>query len=145
MVVSIGASGGGGGLVRMVRMVLLAAVAVGVVQMHVFGHAGGGHGEDAGDSKAGHAIMVASPPTLLPAVPEPAPLWPSPSVDVLAVCLAVLTSMALAGLVALFTCGPRRLAGRGRGSLPRVCAVRGPPVFASLVSRRLAAQSVLRI
>jgi hypothetical protein len=138
--VSVGALGGWSGPVR---VVLLAAVAVGVVQMHVFGHAAGGHGQGGGDSTAVHVIM-APPPAPGQAMPEPS--WPLPSLDVLAVCLAVLTSIVVAGLVALFTRGPRRgLAGLRRGSLPRGCSVRGPPVLAVLVGRRLAAQSVLRI
>jgi hypothetical protein len=134
------------------QLVLLAAVAFGVVQMHTLGHPDPGHGAphtavaavpEHGLAPAGHQPALAS---LEQAPAGHAPAGPQRALDPLTVCLAVLTALGLAGpLLALLAIGrTRRPATPSRRPACQVPAGRGPPLE-SMRPRRLALLSVLRI
>ncbi|MPZ29055.1 MAG: hypothetical protein GEV12_22330 [Micromonosporaceae bacterium] len=129
------------------RLLLLLAVACGVVQMHILGHASDEHGGYADQPlEAGHAMAGPYPPS--GEEPEgggvPGPERP---VDPLAVCLAIVTTVGLtAAVVFLWTRrAVSRLAGVSRQVARGMWWGRGPPFVVPPLGRRIAALSVLRI
>jgi hypothetical protein len=116
------------------RLLLLATVAFGVVQMHSLGHGGTGHESGPAVAMAEHSV---------PADPEPGP---APEPDPLAVCLAVLGALALvAPMLVLLAYRTLR---RDRGAAtpaPSARPGRGPPLPVPPLGRQLASLSVLRI
>jgi hypothetical protein len=127
------------------RLLLLAVLACGVVQMHILGHLSGEHSPPAAEH------VMAAPAPAAAAAPDDdgasAPSAPDRPLDPLAVCLAVLTLLSVPVAMVLlwvrrarpvFRRGPRRLtSGIRRGH--------DPPGSVPPSGRRLAALSVLRI
>jgi hypothetical protein len=155
-------------LAGIARLLWLLLVAVGLVQMHIFGHVSEGHGPGTtvgGEMAAAETHMAVLPGAGIAAVPaqtrsdtgavpvvaspedgttpaEPAHRW-----DPLAVCLAVLTAAGAAAAAVLllarlvgFLVGPRL-----RPVLRGSWRGRGPPVLVPPCGWRIADLSVLRI
>jgi hypothetical protein len=116
------------------RVLLLAMVAFGVVQMHSLGHGATGH-------ESGPAAAMAEHP--MPADPEPGP---APEPDPLAVCLAVLGALALVTpMLVLLAYGAARRDRAAATPAPSARPGRGPPLPVPPRGRQLASLSVLRI
>ncbi|MCF6468276.1 hypothetical protein FAF44_07655 [Nonomuraea sp. MG754425] len=126
--------------IRATRVLLLVALALGVLGMHTLGHLDGRHG---GSSSRGHAMeAVQTPLAVVPAglqafVPEQG----TPGFDPTDVCLAILMSLIVVLLgSAWIRAGRRADATGGRHSSVRQVA-RPPP---KRTSQRLATLSILR-
>jgi hypothetical protein len=116
------------------RVLLLAMVAFGMLQMHSLGHGGTGHEGRPAVAMAEHSV---------PADPEPGP---APEPDPLAVCLAVLGALALAApMLVRLVYGALRRDRAAATPAPSVRPGRGPPLPVPPLGRQLASLSVLRI
>jgi hypothetical protein len=113
--------------------------------MHVSGHVSTDHGPGLSAAPVtAHADMAADEVD----APATGGGGSELSLDVLAVCLAILASAGLAATVMAVLLVARRAAarpGRGGGARARRWSGRGPPRSSPPVGRRLAALSVLRI
>lgn len=120
---------------------MLGLLVVGLLQMHSFGHAGHDQGGASRPMAAGHLDVPAAESPHPPPVPEP-----DGALELLIMCLAVMTSLGVIGaLIGLLVA---RAAGGGHrgGWLARLLVTRGPPEAAPpLIGIRLARFSVLRI
>jgi hypothetical protein len=134
------------------RLLLIAMVAVGVVQMHVFGHPIADHRMPVGAAPAAALAIAGSSAshsdTAMGAGADEAAGsgGPERSIDLLAVCLAILAAAGVVAAVAVLLTRPAGpVLGSAGGLLARCCCGRDPPAPVPPLRRRLADLSVLRI
>lgn len=143
-------TGGGAGMQgrqTVYRLLMIACTVWGVLWMHTFGHADGHdrampstavtvHGQ-----VAAHAILI----TALPTIVDDLRVGSAMGMDPFSVCLAVLTAIGLAIMLAVWAASRRRisLAGNQRAAADVAMAGRGPP--GRPLGLYLADLSVLRI
>ncbi|MFF0865799.1 hypothetical protein ACFYUV_28885 [Nonomuraea sp. NPDC003560] len=128
---------------RGARALLLVVLALGVCGMHTLGHVNARHDM----ANARHGLAVAHELPVAPVAPVAAlaglaPGHEMPGLDPAGVCLAVLTSLLVVVLLALWA-GVRRRAVGGAGPGPAFRPVARPPPRPT--SLRLARLSILRI
>ncbi|MFI7423886.1 hypothetical protein [Nonomuraea sp. NPDC049684] len=125
---------------RGARAFLLVVLALGVCGMHTLGHVNARH--DMANARPVLAVAHELPAAPLAALAGLAPGHEMPGLDPAGVCLAVLTSLLVVVLLALWV-GVRRRAVGGAGPGPAFRPVARPPPRPT--SLRLARLSILRI
>ncbi|MEV3981510.1 hypothetical protein [Nonomuraea sp. NPDC049758] len=125
---------------RGARALLLVVLALGVCGMHTLGHVNARH--DMANARPGLAVAHELPVAPVAALAGLAPGHEMPGLDPAGVCLAVLTSLLVVVLLALWV-GVRRRAVGGAGPGPAFRPVARPPPRPT--SLRLARLSILRI
>ncbi|MFI7107255.1 hypothetical protein ACIBK9_13170 [Nonomuraea sp. NPDC050227] len=125
---------------RGARALLLVVLALGVCGMHTLGHVNARH--DMANARHGLAVAHELPVAPVAALAGLAPGHEMPGLDPAGVCLAVLTSLLVVVLLALWV-GVRRRAVGGAGPGPAFRPVARPPPRPT--SLRLARLSILRI
>ncbi|MFI7693128.1 hypothetical protein ACIBQ6_28925 [Nonomuraea sp. NPDC049655] len=125
---------------RGARALLLVVLALGVCGMHTLGHVNARH--DMANARPVLAVAHELPAAPVAALAGLAPGHEMPGLDPAGVCLAVLTSLLVVVLLALWV-GVRRRAVGGAGPGPAFRPVARPPPRPT--SLRLARLSILRI
>ncbi|MEU8324516.1 hypothetical protein AB0C33_39685 [Nonomuraea sp. NPDC048881] len=125
---------------RGARALLLVVLALGVCGMHTLGHVNARH--DMANARPVLAVAHELPVVPVAALAGLAPGHEMPGLDPAGVCLAVLTSLLVVVLLALWV-GVRRRAVGGAGPGPAFRPVARPPPRPT--SLRLARLSILRI
>ncbi|YCK37474.1 hypothetical protein ACNF49_26480 [Actinomadura sp. ATCC 39365] len=129
-----------GNLRRGARALLLVVLTLGVCGMHTLGHVNARH--DMANARHGPAVAHELPVAPAAALAGLAPGHEMPGLDPAGVCLAVLTSLLVVVLLALWV-GVRRRAVGGADPGPAFRPVARPPPRPT--SLRLARLSILRI